>query len=460
MKVLLLNPPSSPPVLRDMSCGETVKASYYWAPIDLLVLSAAIPPDVERAVLDATAERLDPGQALSRACAHRPDVVASLVSAVSIESDLAFLTGIKGKTGASVAVMGDLPSFSPGTLLKRGIDAEIPDFTDERILPYFRGEMGMAGGLLSPAGSPEARSRTGRELSYGIPRHDLFPMRRYAMPYSLHRPVATMMMSYGCPFRCSFCASGKLGYRPRNLADFLAEYDFVASLGIREFFLRDLTFGVERDRAIDFCDQLARRRKMVWSCEARLDTVDPELLSSMKNAGCHLVMLGVETPDPEALKASSKGYGTSDRATPVFRAARRAGLSTLAHFIIGFPGDTEDSIRRMIAYASSLECDFASFNLMVPRLGSDLRVGLTGDGVIDESDLSNLDCSTGGRSLCSIPVARLEKLRRSALRSFYGKPARLFRLARRSMTPSGIANLARNAAGVVRSARNTPRTPH
>jgi len=455
MKVLLLNPPSAPPVLRDMSCGETVKASYYWAPIDLLVLSAAIPKDVDRAVLDATAERLDHGQALKRACAHRPDVVASLVSAVSLESDLAFLTGLKERTGAAVAVMGDLPSFTPGALLKRGMDAEIPDFTDERILPYFRGEPGAAGGLLLPSCSTVTGARTGRELSYGIPRHDLFPMRRYAMPYSLHRPVATMMLSYGCPFRCSFCASGKLGYRPRNLADFLAEYDFVASMGIREFFLRDLTFGVERDRAADFCVKLAGRRRMAWSCEARLDTVDPGLLDSMKQAGCHLVMLGVETPDTEALKASSKGYGTSDRAALVFRAARRAGLATLAHFIIGFPGDTEDSIRRMIAYASSLECDFASFNLMVPRLGSDLRAGLTGDGVIDESDLSNLDCSTGGRSLCSIPVERLEKLRRSALRSFYGKPARLFRLARRSMTPSGIANLVRNAAGVLSSVHNT-----
>jgi len=399
MKVLLLNPPSSPPVLRDMSCGETVKASYYWAPIDLLFLSAAIAPEVERAVLDATAERLDPRQALERACAHGPDIVASLVSAVSIESDIAFLTELKRRTGASVAVMGDLPSFSPGTLLKRGIDAEISDFTDERILPYFRGDPDSACGLLTPSGSPVSAERKCRELSCGIPRHELFPMRRYTMPYSLHRPVATMMMSYGCPFKCSFCASGKLGYRPRNLADFLAEYDYVASLGIREFFLRDLTFGVERGRAVDFCTQLAVRRRMVWSCEARLDTVDPMLLHSMKAAGCHLVMLGVETPDSEALKASSKGYGTSDRATEVFSAARKAGLSTLAHFIIGFPGDTEESIRRMIAYASSLECDFASFNLMVPRLGSDLRTGLTRDGVINESDLSNLDCSTGGGGL-------------------------------------------------------------
>lgn len=456
MRVLLLNPPSSPPVLRDMSCGETVKASYYWAPMDLLYLSAAIPPGVERFVLDATAERLTPGQALSRACASRPDIVASLVSAVSIESDIDFLTRLKRGTGASVAVMGDLPSFAPGALLKRGIDAEFPDFTDERILPYFQGDPLPDGGLPAQQGVLPSPVRRGRELSYGIPRHDLFPLRRYSMPYSLHRPVATMMMSYGCPFGCSFCASGKLGYRPRNLADFLAEYDFVASLGIREFFLRDLTFGVERDRAIDFCDRLAGRGKMVWSCEARLDTVDPGLLGSMRAAGCHLVMLGVETPDPEALRASSKGYGTADRAVQMFRAARRAGLSTLAHFIIGFPGDTEDSIKRLISYASSLECDFASFNLMVPRLGSDLRADLEGDGLIDDSDLSNLDCSTGGRSLCTISVTRLEELRRRAVRSFYARPGRLFRLARRSMTPSGIANLARNAAGVLRSVRSTP----
>ncbi|NLP06524.1 radical SAM protein [Candidatus Fermentibacteria bacterium] len=450
MRVLLLNPPSKPPVLRDLSCGETAKASYYWEPIDLLVLSARIPSGTEVSVLDATAERLSAAAALERACGAAPDLVLSLVAAVSLDGDLRFLSELGSRTGAEIAVMGDVASFTPGLLEPSGfIDAVLPDFTHEGLLPYLAGERSGASGLLlrEGPGLEDRRSRPSGELAYGIPRHDLFPLRRYAMPYSLHRPVATMMLSYGCPYRCAFCASGRLTYRPRSLADFLAEYEVVASMGVREFFLRDLTFGVERERALDMCRALAGRRRMAWSCEARLDTVDAELLSEMKRAGCHLVMLGVESADPDILRGSGKGAGA--KASEVFRAARRAGLSTLAHFIIGFPDDTRESIERTVEMAASLESDFASFNLMVPRLGSGLREALVASGRVSESDLSCLDCTTGGRSLCGIPAEDLARTRRRAVLRFYSRPSRLLGLFGRSLTPAGLFNLLRNGAGVL-----------
>lgn len=452
MRVLLLNPPSDPPVLRDLSCGETAKASYYWEPIDLLVLSARMPPGTGVSVLDATAERLCRSSAMERSCATSPEIVASLLSAVSLGSDAPFLEELSRRTGARVAVLGDVASFAPGRLAPFGfIDAAIPDFTSEGLPPYFAGDRSGASGLFAREGTgfEDRTSRASGEMSYGVPLHGLFPLRRYSMPYSLHRPVATMMLSYGCPYRCSFCASGKLGYRPRNLADFLSEYDALSAMGVREFFLRDLTFGVERDRAEEFCRELEGRRRMSWSCEARLDTVDPALLDSMKRAGCHLVMLGVESADASILRRSSKGLEGSSLAADVFTAARKAGLSTLAHFIIGFPGDTAETIARTVEFATSLDCDFASFNLMVPRLGSDLRESLVSAGGIPESDLSSLDCTIGGRSLCGIPTTDLEGLRRLAVRRFYSRPSRLLRLLGRSLTPTGLANLVRNGAEVL-----------
>lgn len=447
MRILLLNPPSFPRVLRDMSCGETVKASYYWAPIDLLVLSARVPDGADAAVLDATAERLGPSEAMERACSHEPDIVVSLVSAVSLDRDAPFLEELVRRTGAALAVIGDVPSFAPELMTCMDfVEAVIPDFTEEGIDPFLAGDAENATGLYL-RGEDRTCSRTAPPgLSYGIPRHDLFPMKRYSMPYSVHRPVATMMLSYGCPYSCSFCASGKLRYRQRELEDFLAEYDSVASMGIREFFLRDLTFGVDRRRAEEFCRALAARDRMIWSCEARLDTVDPGMLELMRSAGCRLVMLGVETPDTDTLSLTSKGYGKTGRPEEIFRAARKAGIATLAHFIIGFPNDTRESIERLISFASALECDYASFNVMVPRLGSDLREELSSSGSVDREDLSSLDCSRGGMSLCGLTAGQLDELRRKALRRFYGRPSRLLRIAGRSMTPAGMANLVRNAA--------------
>jgi anaerobic magnesium-protoporphyrin IX monomethyl ester cyclase len=454
MRILLLNPPSRPPVLRDMSCGETAKASYYWAPIDLLVLSARLSPGHEIGVLDATAERLTADEALSRAAGFAPDTVVSLIAAVSLDPDREFLRSLKTATGAEVAVLGDIASFAPGmAILEGAVDAAIPDFTDEALMSFFEGNPAPSRAIVRSSGEalPHAPS-PGAEMSYGVPRHELFPLRRYSMPYSLHRPVATLMQSYGCPYRCSFCASGKLRYRPRNLGDFLAEYDYVASLGIREFFLRDLTFGVDRARALDFCGALAKRRKMVWSCEARLDTVDPELLGGMKKAGCHLVMLGVETASRGILASTAKGYTDRAQAAEVFRAARKAGLSSLAHFILGFPEDTAASMEETLEFASGLDCEMASFNLLVP---SDLRASMVSRGDIPESDLCSLDCTTGGRSLCALSVESLEGMRRRAMRRFYLRPSRLLRLLGRSMTPAGLANLAGNGLRVLRRSQGS-----
>ncbi len=72
-RVLLLNPPCrGRPKLRDMACGESTKADYYWAPADLVILSGLLSRDHEVVVLDAAVEGLGPQQALQVARDHAP----------------------------------------------------------------------------------------------------------------------------------------------------------------------------------------------------------------------------------------------------------------------------------------------------------------------------------------------------------------------------------------------------
>ncbi len=136
-RVLLINPPSPTtgrPVLRDYSCGETTKADYLWAPVDLLVLSGVLDDAHEISVLDAVAEDLAPDAALRRAVAMAPEAVFSLTAAVSLEDDDAFLGALKRETGARVYGIGDVASFAPVETLarKRSFDGKLGTETGDR----------------------------------------------------------------------------------------------------------------------------------------------------------------------------------------------------------------------------------------------------------------------------------------------------------------------------------------
>ena len=109
-----------------------------------------------------------------------------------------------------------------------------------------------------------------------------------------------------------------------------------------------------------------------WTTYARPDLADEEMLASMKRAGCHTVMMGVESPEDRVLEHYKKGY-RSDAVRGAFDRARKLGLRTVGTFIIGLPQESEDSIERTVDYAIDLGMDFASFNVAVPRFGTPFR---------------------------------------------------------------------------------------
>src|SRR5262245_7176085 len=113
-KVLLLNPPANGrAVLRDFACGESAKADYYWAPIDLLVLSGVLAGQHDLAVIDAVAESCTAAEVVERARTFGPDAVFSLTAAVSLADDAAFLAQLAETTGARIYGLGDVASFAP-----------------------------------------------------------------------------------------------------------------------------------------------------------------------------------------------------------------------------------------------------------------------------------------------------------------------------------------------------------
>lgn len=434
-RVLLLNPPvPKQPILRDFACGESAKADYYWAPIDLLVLSGLLSADHELAVVDAVAERLGSDAALARIEAFDPDCTFCLTSAVSLQSDDEFLTALRKRTETKIYGLGDVASFDAERALARAasFDGMILNFADPSLVD-------LAAGRTQTATSVVLRSADGVDtrptslqapMRYAMPRHELFPLQRYRLPFTKWRGSTTVMSAYGCPFSCTFCASGNLPWQQRPIADVVEELRYVASLGLKEFYMRDFTFGPTRERAKELCLAIiGAGLGLEWSAECRVEVLDEEVLDLMHDAGCRVILCGIEVGNDQVAQRMGKRVD-EDRTERILAYARKIGVRSCGHFVLGSPGETESEVRETIRYARELSLDYAAFNLFAPRLGTDMRSDLIALGRVDAEDFDGQDVSKHANSYAGMEASTLAGLRRRAIVSFYLRPSQMLRLLR------------------------------
>lgn len=449
--VLLLNPPvPHRAVLRDYACGESTKADYYWAPIDLLVLSGVLESH-ELMVEDAVAVPAGPNEVLERAAEFRPDAVFTLTAAVTLAQDDAFLWRLKERTGARIYGLGDVGSFEPVASLgkTRAFDGFVQNFADPTLSRLADGKVdGVSSVVLRRGGGVDVRETVLQSpLRYPLPKHHLFPLHRYRMPFTRWTRTTSILTSYGCPFPCTFCPSRHLPYQLREIDDVIDELKAVSDLGIDEVYIRDFTFGPTRRRARELCEAIiASGLRLRWSAECRLDVLDEDLLTLMRRAGCEVILCGVETGDKDVSRLLGKKFA-GDRTHLLLAHARALGIRSCGHFVLGSPGETREQIERTIAFASALPLDYASFNLYAPRLGSNLRGELVSLGRVDANDFGGQDVSAQANAFADMPGSELRQLFLKAVLSFYLRPRRAARLLR--VTPWSA--LARQGIGVFRN---------
>ncbi len=364
-KILLLNLPyKNIKLQRDLSCSHSSKADYYWPPVDLIAYSAIL-SDYELYFIDGVQEKISEFKLLEKIEEIRPDFIFTIISAISIESDNRILRKIKSKLRNTViCASGDLCSFEPDKILKeRIIDYVISDFIE-------KGEIQK---IIS--GSQKKRiikASKGRSFSIGVPRYEMFKKHKYNMPFSFYQPVVSTITNYGCPFRCKFCNSNNLKFKARDVDEIVRDFKAMSNYGIREVYLRDLTFGIPNLKEI-LEKLIAEKNNVKWSCEFRVDLADKETLKLMKKAGCYLIFYGGESGNQKTLDIIKKGFKL-EQVKKAVELTKKAGIETLMSFIIGFEFENEEDVERTKEFIFQLEPDYVSINVLVPRIGSDYRL--------------------------------------------------------------------------------------
>jgi len=221
------------------------------------------------------------------------------------------------------------------------------------------------------------------------------------------RPVAGVLTSRGCPYRCVFCNRGPAGqkrFRQRSPAGIVQELDRLKhGHGIGGFVFRDDLFTFREDHTRELSERIVSGGlKVPWQCQTRVDRVTVDLLRSMRRAGCTLVSFGVESGSEYILEKMRKGI-MKEQVERAFACCREAGMPSAAYFIIGTPWETPATIEETISFARELPSTSSAFFLATPYPGTELeaefrRAGWPVPGDLDDYVHSRAPLS-GGKPL-------------------------------------------------------------
>ncbi|SHJ19681.1 B12-binding domain-containing radical SAM protein [Parasporobacterium paucivorans] len=194
------------------------------------------------------------------------------------------------------------------------------------------------------------------------------------------RKKASIMMTYGCPFSCDFCSKPIFGseVRFRSLDKIFEEIGDIVSHGYDSLWIADDLFTYDAHFLKNFCTRLIEEDlQLSWSCLSRVDSVTHEMVMMMKKAGCTKVYFGIESGNDYVLKLMNKKIDRTKvrEGVEVFR---RNGIECAGFFIVGYPGETIDTIEETFEFALSLGLDEISFNVPYPLPGSKLFERVSG----------------------------------------------------------------------------------
>lgn len=186
----------------------------------------------------------------------------------------------------------------------------------------------------------------------------------------------SVMTSRGCPYRCTFCSQSimPIKWRARSPESVLAEWEhLIHTMGAQEIGVLDDSANIQVDRLERMADLFIENglNHVPWifvnGIRANLATV--ELLSKLKKAGLKRTAFGVESGDPDVLLSIDKKID-HDTIRQAFKNAKKVGLETIGFFIIGLPGETEETMERTIQFACELDPLIANFSMMTPYPGT------------------------------------------------------------------------------------------
>jgi radical SAM superfamily enzyme YgiQ (UPF0313 family) len=217
--------------------------------------------------------------------------------------------------------------------------------------------------------------------------YSMVDVHKYTIPTLPGPPVVGLMITRGCPFKCTYCdAPITTGKKIRFHSPERAVSDIVRlhnQFGVRGFSFRDSTFTAKKRWVREFCELLIESGvDVAWRCNTRVDCVTEELLTLMKRAGCHTINFGVESGHPVIMKRIHKDVPL-EMIEEAHRWTNKLGIRTYTTFLVGAPGETDETMRATVELAKRIRPSMAMFFVAIGYPGTEMYTDALQNGLLE-----------------------------------------------------------------------------
>jgi len=408
MKVLLIRPNST----------QDKQDTYVTFPLGIGYIASVLKKDGHNVdVIDLTLEDVNYNNLVRRIRNFNPDIIG--ISALSYEySQVKKLSSFLKKAGGCKIVLGghlashnydivlrrtniDICVIGEGELTAIDLVNNIDDIRNVNGIAY-KGRSGVI--ILNPP----------RELIKDIdtipfPAYELFDMEKYSrmsmndiylpkkfLPKEKQYRRASMEIGRGCPFNCDFCSKMFKRIRRRSIGSVFSEMKYLKdNYGINVFGFQDELLFINKDYISDFCKKI-EPLKISWYGNARIDTIKKEMIDIAIKNRCLLISYGVESGSSKILKNMNKKTNPS-QIKDVLKMTMRKGMPINMGLILGYPGETEETVDDTVNLLKDVGYPGLSFRYITPYPGSGLYNRCLEDGTIkdEEKYLESIGDGTG-----------------------------------------------------------------
>lgn len=411
--ILLVNPPTPDGGLwirTQHRVGRRTRENMVWPQVSLAQMAAMLYPEHKVAVIDANAERMGWPEFSKLLDKYKPKFYMTQVTAPTLENDMYGCFLAKARGAMTIAFGTHVTPIPRETMRTYPVLDFVllgePDLTIRDLLDHYEGKVEQRPANIQKIfdehdadyrpsfhedGTPDLDGikglvwRKGDEIYVNmtrpfiadlndmpLPMHELLPWEKYKMPL-IKGPFTFIVTSRGCPAGCTYCikhVSYQFSVRLRTPENIMAELWKLKKMGLNNIHMYADLFTVNRDQVIGLCKAMIEEKiNLKWTCNSRVDYVDEEMLTLMGQAGCRLISWGIESGNEQILRHARKG-AYPDKAERALRWAKNAGIMNWGYFIIGLPGETEETIRDTIDFAKKLPLDIGLFHVAAPYPGT------------------------------------------------------------------------------------------
>lgn len=248
----------------------------------------------------------------------------------------------------------------------------------------------------------------------------LIDVEKYMQPYLGCKRMMYLYSSKGCPFQCTFCSNAYFHHskhRKRPNEKVIEEIKYlIDNYALDGVYFSDELWVTKRSDMLDFCERVHKENlHFYWGVQIRIGLFTQEDFKIMYDAGCRWIFFGIESGSPKRLKEIKKNINL-ELVLPTLEGVKALGITAVASFIIGYPGETEAELKETCALIQKIHANLTPIFHFTPIAGTELYRVVTENGTYKvaktlKAASKEIATESLGQNLSAVPSVDLRVIR-------------------------------------------------